>query len=193
MDMDAGRIYRAYLPQEELRDHIDVRARYTPDTIAPHVLGMIIGAVVMALLFYVFWQFWFPRSTAFILAGVFGVLAGIPIGLIGGPKLGPRPMWVVRRSSNGKKGSTFSPVLTRLAEPEWTVGKKTVEGGEVRALIPQIDSASGLYEATEARDEHDMWSTKDSNWEKLEMGLIVTLLVCMVAVLFLIFVANGGN
>ena len=185
------------VPAAQVVPYLDHRARWVPHLTIWYVGGIIGGFLAVWGLAFWYWNGQLPPD-AFIVAGTFSTffaaIIGAPIGYWIGPKLGPKPFWVMRRLTDEKgKIEIESVIHPRFESPEFVPFKtKDTDGNTIDGITPQVFRATSMGESTEARDERDMYrGASSNNWEKIELGLMVTALIAIAGLLFLFATANS--
>lgn len=162
-DGEAGRIWRAELPRDEIVGRLDYRCRYVRSNLMPEITGAIAFGAGGWLIGVAVWWFLIPVIVIdLIFAAMF-----MPVAVIGwlvGSILAPKPVWAVRRNAD-------------LLEPILNMAAHSNQGVDVL-------TSSFLYEAIQMRDEQDFVRGGDSNWQKVATAGVVGLFGCMIIALF---------
>ena len=150
---------------------------------------------VIALITFIFFLFLIPIVDGVIgrlIISLFGgLLFGFLPGAFLGKKLGTKPAIRLLAQVDGQVHPIIHPTyidadytVIEIKEPDGSVSKKTV---------PQSFKASTLHELNEGRDSKEYYKTKKTAQRRLEMGLLVTLCIISLILVFLFGTANFGN
>ena len=128
-------IWRALMPSAELHKHFDHRSRFLPDRDSSFWWSLGAGGALGSLLIFVlFLTVMHPFIAAFF--GVpMGSLIGGGVGWAVSPRFKPKPIWIVRRSSQTEKDD------------------KTGETRELVTIDPMKHTFMGFYEGYEAAQD----------------------------------------
>ena len=163
-------IYRVALPIDDLYDKLGATSRYVCDTSVPKYIGAgITYLAAIPLLGLLFWLAGLDVIIVTLLAMTLATPASLP-GWMFGPVFGPKPQWLSVRTEDGEiqpfdLGEYFQP-----DDPE----------------------ASFISEMLQLRDLRMVLSGGPSKQQKIQLAVTVTLLVCLVVVLFFVLTVFSG-
>ena len=171
-DLDNERAHRGSLPYGELLAAVEHDCRYVPSGDKTIIAAPSVGAAFGALLGFVPGYILQGNALGVLLAfpGVFfGALVGIGIFY---PMFRRRPLWIMARSS----GQVFGVTHSRFRDAD----------------IPDVVKPPEMaYEPSVARDIKESLKAGLSKFQKVALGMLVTLLVACLVALFLFVGAFG--
>ncbi len=188
------------LPKSELRVHMDPRSRFVPDTFWPRIVAMLGATTAVALpAYFAYFSIILLPTGALIFTALVAILTGAPVGWWIGPKFGPKPIWICRRSFSEIDGEPdamgvevesylhghFRPSVMTEVYFEDENGKRQKD------LVPRVELATTLAVNLTAQDEkEELKNQARVNWDKIETGLIAVMAICSAGLLFLFATAQ---
>ena len=163
-------IYRVQLPIDELYENLGPDARYIADTRMPNYMGA--GLVYLAAIPLLGLP-WYFVGIDIIITTILAISTALPFAVAGwyvGPIWGPKPQWVAMRYETGE-----------------------LEKFDIEAYFsPDDPEASFTAEMLKMRDLRMVLSGGTSRTQKIQLAVTVTLLVCLIIVLFFFLTVFGG-
>ncbi len=130
--------------------------------------------------------------TGRIIVAVFGgVIFGVLPGIYLGRKLATKPSIRLLAQIQDKTYPIIHPTYIDKGYTE--IELKDPSGSTIKKTVPQSWKASTLHEINAARDSELYYKTQQTSQRKLELGLMVTMCIASLVLLFLFGTANFGT
>ncbi len=185
-------VYELMVPVDLLHEHLDYRARSRPTTTSSRLVGAGLGTILLCCALYGVVLAIFGPS-AYIGGAILAVLFGLPIGGGIGALIGPytpwspKPFWVGERR----------PAPSRISIAAWLgeshgTAPPVMDSVEIasRAYGDNLDkfdirTPKGLKDASEGREAFFLFSAGLNNWQKIQLGGVIILLISVIFLMFL--------
>ncbi len=195
--------WRAQLPQQVLRDNLDIRARHIATSLGPAFLWGLVGMGMVGLLWFIIASSIGANAFGGIVIGVFFGPAGFAPGFLLGLKCLQQPYWTLRRNHNAAENGAgqwkVTPVIhSELVEParghlvEAVKQQQNGHGGPGGSSGPilsgHMQTANYFYETMQMHVQKQRLQSRDgATWEKVKTGGLVIMAIAMpIALIFLV-------
>ncbi len=185
-------IYELMVPVALLDQHLDYRARSRPTTAMSRMIGAGLGTLLLGLVLYggVLASF---GSTAIVGGAVLAIIFGLPfgggIGALIGPHtvLSPKPFWVAERRLVASGDSIASWIEDRQNASAPMIDSREIHSRVYGDNLDEFDirTPKGLKDASEGREAFFLFSAGSTNWQKIQLGGVIILLISVIFLMFL--------
>lgn len=149
---------------------------------------------VIAVITFVFFLFLIPLIDGVVGRLIISLFSGVVFGFLPGAflgkKIGTKPALRLLAQVDGMVHPISHPTYIDPGYAEIDIIGH--DGSVSKKTVPQNWKASTLHEINQARDSENYYKTKKTSQRKLEMGLLVTLCIISLILLFLFGTANFG-
>ena len=151
--------------------------------------------LIIAILSFVFFLLLIPIVDGVVGRLIISLFGGLVFGSLPGAYLGrkiaTKPALRLLAQVDGKVYPIIHPTYI---DPDYAeIDIKEPDGSVTKKTVPQNWKASTLHEINEGRDSKEYYRTKKTAQRKLEMGLLVTLCIISLILVFLFGTANFGS